>query len=137
MGLLDFFTSTRRPDPGTPISTRKVLRDELMLLNRQSNPFQVIDGDSARADLVAEWKIVDAEWRQVFLKAGLKKVFRIYLRLDEDKHEVRAVDREYEVSWQAGIVTLSLAASGFRGQKQSIEFGTGYAFAETLESGVV
>jgi len=80
---------------------------------------------------------VDAQWYQIFAKAGLTKVFRIYLKLDPEKHEVRALDREYTVSWTAGIPKLSLDASYFRGQKQTIEFGKGYAFTEKLAFGEV
>ena len=47
------------------------------------------------------------------------------------------MDQEYTLSWSAGVPHLELAASAFRGQKQSIEFGTGYAFTETLAPGQV
>lgn len=53
------------------------------------------------------------------------------MRLDPQKHEVRAVDREWSVEWRAGIPNLMLAAEGFRGQKAEISFGTAYAFTET------
>jgi hypothetical protein len=106
-------------------------------LNRPTAPYQIISGESEGVDLVAEWKIVDAQWHEIFAKADLKKVFRILMKLDDEKKEVRAVDREYSVEWRAGIPHLSLAAQAFRGQKQSIEFGTAYAFTEEFEPGQV
>ena len=96
-----------------------------------------MDGKAEKVDLIAEWRIVDAQWREIFGKAGLSKVFRIYLRLDPAAHEVRAMDREYTVKWAAGMPTLSIGASAFKGQKQEIEFGKGYAFTETLAPGQV
>jgi hypothetical protein len=97
MGLFDFFTSTRRPPPGTKKSSQKEVLDALMGLNRPTAPYHLINGQSEGVDLIAEWKIVDAQWHEIFLKSGLKKVFKIYLRLDAQKHEVRAVDKEYTV----------------------------------------
>jgi hypothetical protein len=137
MGLLDFLTSTRRPADGTAVLSPEEVRSRILALNRPTAPYQIVGGASDGVDLVAEWKIVDAEWYEVFSKAGLKKVFRILLKLDPEKHEVRTSDREYTVEWSAGLPKLSLAVSGFRGQKQSVEFGTAYAFTETLAPGQV
>ena len=130
MGFLDFLMSTKRPAPGTPVLSRAEVLAKLQALNRPTAPYRVIDGAVEKVDLVAEWKIVEAQWYEVFGKAGLSKVFRIYLKLDEQAHEVRASDREYSVSWAAGVPQLSVAGSAFRGQEQSIEFGKGCAFTE-------
>ena len=52
-------------------------------------------------------------------------------------HEVRATGRKYSVEWRTGVPKLSIAASAFKGQKQSVEFGQAYAFTETLAPGQV
>ena len=137
MGLFDFLTSTKRPPRGTPVLPRQEVLHRLISLNRPSAPYQLIDGAPEQVDLIAEWKIVDARWYEIFAHAGLEKVFRIYLKLRDEDHEVRAMDQEYTLSWSAGVPRLELAASAFKGQKQSIEFGTGYAFTETLAPGQV
>src|SRR5688572_32075 len=126
MGLLDFLTFTKRPPSGTPALSEQEVLDRLMRLNRPTAPYRLVDGQSEGVDLIAEWRIVDAQWYEIFAKAGLEKVFKIYLKLDPAKHEVRAMDREYTVQWRAGVPTMSLAVSGFKGQKQSIEFGKAY-----------
>ncbi len=137
MGLLDFLTSTRRPPAGTPVLSQEEVLDRLQSLNRPGAPYRLVDGKSESVDLIAEWKIVDARWHEIFAKAGLTKVFRIYLKLDPSKREVRAVDREYSIEWRVGVPTLSIAVSAFRGQKQELEFGKAYAFTETLAPGQV
>ncbi len=137
MGLFDFLTSTKRPAAGTPTLSPQDVRDRLLRLNRPTAPYQLIDGAAEHVDVIAEWKVVDAQWHEIFSQAGLKKVFRIYLKLDPAAHEVRAMDREYTVSWSAGVAKLSVAVSSFKGQKQEIEFGKGYAFTETLAPGQV
>ncbi len=137
MKLFDFFTSTRRPASGTPVLSRQEVLDRLMALNRPTAPYRIVDGSAENVDLIAEWRIVDAQWHEVFSKAGVSKVFRIYLKLDPEAHEVRAMDREYTVEWQAGVPALSVAASAFKGQKQSIEFGKAYAYTDTLAPGQV
>lgn len=132
MGLLDFLTSTKRPSANTPVLSPDEVRKRLLNVNRPTAPFQIMDGASDGVDLIAEWKIVDASWREIFAKAGLSKSFKIYMKLHPENHEVRAVDRECTISWSAGVPTLALAASAFRGQEQSIEFGRAYAFTETV-----
>lgn len=137
MAMFDFLTSTRRPAAGVQALPADELYTRLLHLNRPGAPYRIIDGAPEHVDLVGEWKIVEAEWYELFAKAGISKVFRIFLKFDEGKSQVRALDREYGVAWKAGIPQLSITASGFRGQKQSVEFGRAYAFSETLEPGVV
>jgi hypothetical protein len=51
------------------------------------------------------------------------------LVLDEAEHEVRALERSYEVSWRAGVPELSLSVEKFQGRTLgSKSFGQAYAF---------
>jgi hypothetical protein len=59
------------------------------------------------------------------------------MKLDPQKHELRAQDHEYTVAWRAGVPSLSLAVSSFKGQMTSVEFGAAYGFTEELSPGVV
>jgi hypothetical protein len=108
-----------------------------MNLNRPTAPYQIVDGKAEGVDLIAEWKIVDAKWYEIFARASLTKVFRIYMKLDPEKHELRAQDHEYTVNWRAGVPGLSLAVSSFKGQMNTVEFGAAYAFTEELAPGQV
>jgi hypothetical protein len=137
MGAFDFLTGTKRPATGTPALPEPAVIERILSLNRATAPWQVISGAAENVDLIAEWKIVDARWYEIFGKASLTKVFRIYLKLDDAAHEVRAMDREYTLSWSAGIPSLSAVVSSFKGQTTSVEFGSGYAFTETLAPGQV
>ena len=131
MGLFGF---GKKPDKNMPVLPAEEVRQRLLALNRESVPYQILADPSANVDLIAEWKIVDAKWYEVFAKANLTKVFRI-LKFDETRHEVRAKDEEYTVKWRAGVPSLSVSASKFQGQKTSIEFGSAYAFTEELKPG--
>ncbi|MGH8046911.1 MAG: hypothetical protein ACREKL_06665 [Chthoniobacterales bacterium] len=133
--MFDFLTSTKRPAPGTPVLSREQVLERLLALNRDTAPWRVIDGRAEGVDLIAEWKIVDASWYEIFAKAGLKKVFKIHLKLDEPAAQVKAQDREYQVDWSAGVAKLSINASWFRGQTTSIEYGESYGFTENLTIG--
>ena len=137
MGLFDSLSSTKRPAAGTPVLAKAEVLAALRAVNRPTAPFHLVDGAAEKVDLVAEWKIVDAAWYEVFSKAGLTKVFRIYLKMDEVTHEVRAMDREYSLEWKAGIPQLTVSATAFKGQMQSVEFGKAFAFSEKLEAGRV
>jgi hypothetical protein len=135
MGLFGLFN--KKPDANVPVLPPEEVLARLSALNRPTAPYHIIDGKSENVDLIAEWKIVDAHWIEIFAKAGTSKVFRIYMKLDPEKHEVRAMDKEYSVEWEAGVPSLSLAASSFSGQSSSVEFGTAYAFTEELAPGQV
>ena len=134
MGLFGF---GKKPDKNTPVLSAGEVRQRLLALNRETAPYQIIEGAAENVDLIAEWKIVDARWYEIFAKANLTKVFRIYMKFDEAKHEVRAKDEEFTLEWRAGVPSLSVSASKFSGQKTSIEFGTAYAFTEEFKPGQV
>lgn len=137
MGLLDMFTGSKGPAPGAAKIPAADLRTALLALNRETAPWQVRDGGAENCDLVAEWKIVDARWYEIFAKASLSKAFKILMKLDEAKGEVRAVDQELTVEWRAGVPTLSASVEAFRGQKTEISFGAAYGFTETLAPGQI
>ena len=135
--MLDFFTGTKRPSSGTAISSPAELKKKIFSINRSKAPFQIIDCASEGVDFIADWKIVDAKWYQIFAKAGLHDVFKIYMKFDPVKKEVRAKDKRFTVEWEAGTPRISLAVSGFSGQTYSKEFGIAYAFTEDMEYGEV
>jgi hypothetical protein len=124
------------PPQGAPQSADSV-RNALLAINRPTAPFQVRLGNKDEAELVAEWKIVDANWYEIFAKAHLGKAFKVVMRLDEQAHEVRSVDQSWSIEWRAGVPRMSLDVSAFRGQQTSIEFGTAYGFTETLAPGQI
>ncbi|CAN5387983.1 hypothetical protein BH10PSE1_BH10PSE1_15370 [soil metagenome] len=130
MGLFDFLTGGTKPPTDPNRATTPALRDALMALNRDTAPFRIRSGKAEKVDLVAEWKIVDARWYEIFAKAGIKRVFKVLMKFDEDTGQVRAVDQEFDVEWRAGLPELRAAATGFRGQKWEASFETVYAFRE-------
>jgi hypothetical protein len=127
----------KKPAINVPALSSDEIKTRLLGLNRPSAPFRIVEGQPEGVDLVAEWKIVDASWYEIFAKAKLEKVFRIYMKLDAGKNELRAQDHEYSVEWSAGVPSLRQAVSSFKGQMTSVEFGTGFAFSETLAPGQV
>ena len=82
-------TSQPVPQPGAaPIfNPTQDLYARLMALNRPTAPYRIVDGRSENVDLIAEWKIVDAQWYQIFAKANLTKVFRIFLKFDPTRRD--------------------------------------------------
>ena len=138
MGLFDALTGTKKPKAGTPVKPQAEVKAAILAVNRDTAPFQIREAaPDDKCDLVVEWRIVDAKWYEIFAKAGLKSVFKIFLKFDDAKKEVRAVDQEWTVEWRAGIPALTMTGSAFRGQKAEISFGTAYAFTEKLTYGQV
>jgi hypothetical protein len=121
MGLLDKLTGTRPAKPGVAPVPAGELRDVLLGLSRDTAPWYVRDGAGDKCDLVAEWRIVDAQWYGIFSAYGLKSV--------------RNLDEQATVSWQSGIPSISKSWS--RGQISEVEVGQGYGFTEEGQFGQV
>ena len=130
MGLFDFITGTKSAPAGVARVPAQELKTRLLALNRDTAPWQVRDGTPEGVDLVAEWRVVDARWYEIFAKAGLEKVHQVLMKFDADRGEVRAVDRDWTIEWSAGVPRLIATAEAFRGQKVEVSFGTAYAFRE-------
>jgi hypothetical protein len=151
MGFFDAFTSTKRPPRSIPILPEEELRSRLISINRDSAPFQIVDGKDKNVDFIAEWKLRNPKWARVFSDAGVQEAVRIYLRLVPEKQEVRASDRSYKVSWkstveariekefgqgsEATIEATLLEISSKKGQEFSWKGSSQPAYVETLESG--
>jgi hypothetical protein len=125
------------PAPAESRQSPAALRAALLAVNRDTAPFLIRDGRPEGVDLVAEWRIVDARWYEIFAKAGLTRVFKVLMKFDASKGEVRSVDQAWDVEWRAGVPTLSAEAGWFRGQKWEKSFGTAYAFRENGRYGEV
>lgn len=135
MGLLEKLMGTRPAKPGVaPVSVEE-LRPVLLGLSRDTAPWHVRDGSAEGCDLVAEWRIVDAQWHGIFFAYGLSKMFRVEMKFDEKAHEVRNVDEQASVSWRDEIPSVSRSWS--RGQINEVESGRGYGFTEQGELGQV
>lgn len=137
MGLFDWLTGSKPAPKGVPRLAAKTLRKRILEVNREGAPFTVRDGKPEGVDLVAEWRIVDADWYEVFAKAGIKRVFKVLMKIDEARSEVRATDQEWEVEWRAGVPTLTLSGEAFRGRKWEKSYEAVYAFREDLSWGKI
>ena len=130
MGVFSWLTGSRTAPSGVAREPVADLRKRLLGLNRKTAPWTVRDGAPEGVDLVAEWRIVDAEWYETFAKAGIKRVFKVLIKFDEARGVVRSADQEWSVEWRAGTPDLSLAGSAFRGQQWEMSFESVYAFRE-------
>jgi hypothetical protein len=54
MGILDFLTSTKRPQAGAAVLSADEVRKRLLSVNRPTAPYRVIDGASEGVDVIAE-----------------------------------------------------------------------------------
>jgi hypothetical protein len=80
--------------------SKEALAKKILALNDTSKPYHIVKGEEA--DLVAEWKIVDASWYGIFNKNKLSEAYRALLLLDEARHSVRIFEELGSVEWSAG-----------------------------------
>jgi hypothetical protein len=129
VGLFDRLKGVKRPEEGAPVLGRDEVLRRLQALAGEQVPFVVAPSADSSVDLEVTWRIVDAQWYEVFAKAGLEKSHTILLGLDEAEHEVHALEVAYQVSWRAGLPQLRLSAEKFQGRTfGGKSFGAGYAF---------
>ena len=127
MGFMDSLKGITRAKTGVSPLSKEELLVKLLGLNSEELPFKVEKG--SEADLLAQWKIVDASWYEIFAKANLEKAHKIWLSLDENEKTVRVLEESYSVAWRAGIPAFSLEMEKFQGRSiGSKSFGIGYAF---------
>lgn len=138
MGFMDSLKGIVRAKEGVVPLPGAAVKEKLLGLNQDELPFMISDGGDV--DLVAEWKIVDAAWYEIFAKAKLEKTHKIWLSLDEAEKTVKVLEESYTVKWRAGVPTISFSAEKFQGRTiGSKSFGVGYAFqgADPLKYGQV
>ena len=130
MGLLDKLKGIKEPEPGVAPISPADLREKLLGLNNDQVPFTIKAGPGGDdGDVIAEWKIVDASWYEIFAKANLEKSHTIRLGLSAKDNEVRVLEESREVEWSAGIPRLSASIEVFKGRTMaSKSFGTAYAW---------
>jgi hypothetical protein len=120
MGLLQWLTGNRGPDPGiSPVSKADLLK-ALRGLNNSDLAWRIVDSERGRADLAVQWKADELRWAK-HLRL-LPDVNDMLMRLDEASATVRAVD----VHTTLNLSLLSMSASVFRGQEN--EVGSAYVF---------
>ncbi len=127
MSLMDSLKGIARAKPGVTPLKKEELAEKLLGLNHEQLPFTVKVG--GEIDLLAEWKIADAAWYEIFAKAKLEKSHKIWLSLDEKEQAVKVLEESYSVQWRAGVPSISLRAEKFQGRTiGSKSIGVGYAF---------
>jgi hypothetical protein len=131
MGFFQYLGGKKRSD--TPAAGKTILIERLLALNDTSKPYHIMKG--VDTDLIAEWKIVDAEWYGVLNKNGLRQAYKALLLVDEARHSVRCFEELGTVSWTVGlkgpIPTVSYARSFFRGRiLYSKQYARGYGLRQ-------
>ncbi|GGU20515.1 hypothetical protein GCM10010289_47810 [Streptomyces violascens] len=121
MRLFDKLTGTKRPNSGVAPFSAEDVRAALLALNGPNVPYLVRSGTSSeRADLVAEWRIREPAWHTFFARTQISRVLQVRLRIVPARHEVRALDRQWDVTWVGGTPTLAVSTEYTRGQVHTV-----------------
>lgn len=81
--------------------TGEALMQQLLALNEQDIPYSISRGRHA-GELLVDWRYADAKWLDLMRLHGMRKSYRLVLRLDETTHTLRAQDRYASFDWSAG-----------------------------------
>ncbi len=84
----------------TPVD-RPELESRLLTLNELDVPWRVERGPGD-GELSVTWRFAEARWMDLARAHGLRREFRIALRLDEQRHAVHATDYAGSLDWSIG-----------------------------------
>ena len=96
------------PKSGTLATSSAELVAKLCAINALDVPFSIQHGTNPN-ELMVDWRYADAKWLDLARINGMRRTFRIHLRLDESPHAVRATDYSAECDWSASIHAGSLS----------------------------
>ncbi|MEU3903865.1 hypothetical protein AB0F20_08610 [Streptomyces goshikiensis] len=122
MGFLDKLTGTKRPDNGVVPCSAEDVRAVLLGLFAADAPYVVRSGAADGVDLVAEWRIREPAWHTFFARTQVERLLQIHMRLDTTAHEVRSIDRQYEVTWLGSTPTIALSTETSSGQLNTVSW---------------
>lgn len=110
-----------RVDPKTgalPISKEDLVA-KLLAVNDPKLPWAIRRGE--KEDLIAEWKIVDEKWVDMFAANRINIIHKLRFRIDTKDYTVHAQDVERRVSWRVGVDGRPQATLHWSG-KRGIDF---------------
>jgi hypothetical protein len=90
------------------------LKAKLLALNVPENPFSVKEQGNK---IIVGWNLVDAQWIEMFGKAGLKDAYQMIISFDEKKNVVKYLDQTGQIEWHGTVPQAKFSASFFRGKK--------------------
>lgn len=107
--LLQFFLFGRvaswaarvAPDPRIVPVGLEALKSRLMAINGLNVPFTVSPGRRPN-ELYVDWRYADAKWLDHMRVHGMRRSYRMVLRLDGGPHNVRVMERWSSLDWSAG-----------------------------------
>ncbi len=116
---------------GKPIA-KDALRQQILEINAYDAPVMVKE---KRDKLIITWRYVDARWWELFVKAGMTKIYELHVKLDDSKKEAILVDVQKSVSWGSGPANVSISGGFFRGYIMEYEIGKAWGIRENFSVG--
>lgn len=96
------WASQSEPGVGvTPVSPT-TLRERLMAVNALDVPFSVQPSPDDPSVLIGTWRYADAKWIDLARAHGMKRTYRILMKLDEANNIVRPTEQTGALDWSAG-----------------------------------
>ncbi|OIJ91031.1 hypothetical protein BIV25_30320 [Streptomyces sp. MUSC 14] len=120
MALFGKLTGTRRLPEGVSPVPAEELREALLGLDQPDRPYVIRHGGGKRCDLLAEWRLTEPVWKQVFVQSRISHAGWIRMRLDHREHELRALEEQWEVKRVGHPTRLEVMSEYTRGPSQTV-----------------
>jgi hypothetical protein len=119
---------------GPPVSAG-ALRRQILSVNRLRNV--PVMAEERLYDVVLTWRYVDARWWEILAKAGLRRIYELHVKLDEERRLATLIDVHKSVKWRAGPTQVHVGGGFGRGVILAYEIGEGWGIQENWQPGQV
>ncbi len=116
-------------------ATQIDLVNQLLALNSPDQPFKI---SAAGNEVVATWNLVDAQWLELFSKAGMTKNYKMVLTLDATRSTAKMVEHTADVNWSIGIPITAMSTNWTTGtQLVNMQKGVAYGIRPNMSVGQI
>jgi hypothetical protein len=84
-----------------PAIRKSDLVKKLLALNSDDIPYTIKPG--VESDIFVEWNLVNARWRKLLGDEGIRKIYRAFIMIDEERHTARYLEETGSVEWSIGL----------------------------------
>lgn len=109
------WASQSEPAAGVSPVSSATLRERLMAVNALDVPFSVQPSPDDSSVLIGTWRYADAKWIDLARAHGMKRTYRILMKLDEANNTVRPTEQTGALDWSAGAKGGSMQWATQRG----------------------
>ncbi len=108
------WATTIKAIPGVQPIPMNDLLEKLNSINSLDAPLTIKQGKIPN-ELIVQWNVASQKWVGLMFAGGVKFIYTLTIRLDENKHIAKVREKQVSASWDAGVLHAGFNFSFFQG----------------------